>query len=61
MCRECSTHGSDKKYTQYCGWKTCGKEPLGRSRRRWKDNIRMDLMEIWCEVVDWMHLAKDKD
>jgi len=38
-----------------------GKRPLGRSRRRWEDNIRMDLREIEREAVDWMHLAQDTD
>jgi len=38
-----------------------GKEPLRRPRRRWKDNIRMDLREIGWEVVDWIHLAEDRD
>jgi hypothetical protein len=33
------------------------KKPLGRCRRRWEDNIRMDLREIEWEGVDWMHLA----
>jgi hypothetical protein len=37
------------------------KRPLGRSRRRWDDNIRMDLREIWWENVDWMHLARDRN
>jgi hypothetical protein len=32
--------------------------PLGRPRRRWEDNIRMDLMEVGDEGVDWMHLAQ---
>jgi hypothetical protein len=32
--------------------KTEGKRPLGRPRRRWEDNIRMDLGEIWQEIVD---------
>jgi hypothetical protein len=36
-----------------------GKRPLGRTRHRWKDNIRMVLREI--EVVDWMHLTQDRD
>jgi hypothetical protein len=35
-------------------------EPLGRSRRRWKDNIRMDLREIGWEDVDWIHLVQDR-
>jgi hypothetical protein len=37
------------------------KTQLGRPRRRWDDNIRMDSREIWCERVDWMHLAQDRD
>jgi hypothetical protein len=38
-----------------------GKRPLGRSRRRWVDNIRMDLGEVgWCDV-DWIGLAKDRN
>jgi hypothetical protein len=35
--------------------------PLGRRRRRWEDNIRMDLRETGCEVVEWIHLAEDRD
>jgi hypothetical protein len=38
-----------------------GKRPLGRHRRRWEDNIRMDLEEIGWEVVDWVDLAQDRD
>jgi hypothetical protein len=38
-----------------------GKRPVGRSSRRWQDNIRMDLKEIGWEGVDWMHLALDRD
>jgi hypothetical protein len=34
-----------------------GKRPLGRTRRRWEDNIRIDLREIGWQYVDWMHLA----
>jgi hypothetical protein len=36
-------------------------KPLGRRRRRWEDNIRIDVTETGWEVVDWMHLAEDKD
>ena len=32
---------------------TGGKEPLGRPRRRWVDNIRMDLQEVGCGYMDW--------
>jgi hypothetical protein len=38
-----------------------GKISLGRGRRRWEDNIRMDLREIGWEGVDWMHLAQERD
>jgi len=38
-----------------------GMRPLGKSMRRWEDNIRMDHREIWWEDVDWMHLDQDKD
>jgi hypothetical protein len=34
-----------------------GKRPLGRPRRRWIDNIKMDLLEIGVSVVDWIGLA----
>jgi hypothetical protein len=37
-----------------------GKRPLGRSRRRWMDNIKMDLLEIGLNVVDWIGLAQDR-
>jgi len=38
-----------------------GKRPLWRPRRRWEDNIRMDLREVGCGCVDWMELAQDWD
>jgi hypothetical protein len=37
-----------------------GKRPLGRPRRRWIDNIKMDLLEIGLRVVDWISLAQDR-
>jgi len=38
-----------------------GKRPLGRPRRRWVDNIRMDLQEVGCGYIDWIGLAQDRD
>ena len=38
-----------------------GKRPLGRPRRRWEDNIKMDLQEVGCGGMDWIELAKDRD
>jgi len=36
-----------------------GKRPLGRPRRRWDDNINMDLQEVVCGGMDWIELAQD--
>jgi len=38
-----------------------GRRPLGRSRRRWVDIIRMDLQEVGCGYNDWIGLAQDRD
>ena len=37
------------------------KRPLGRPRRRWVDNIRMDLQEVGCGYMDWIGLSQDRD
>ena len=42
-------------------WKPEGKRPLGRPRRRWQDNTKMDLQEVGCGSVDWIELAQDRD
>ena len=38
-----------------------GKRPLARPRRRWEDNIRMDLRNVGCGCADWMELAQNRD
>ena len=38
-----------------------GKRPLGRPRRGWEDNIKMDLQEVGCGDMDWIDLAQDRD
>ena len=38
-----------------------GKRPLRRPRRRWVDNIGMDLREVGCGYMDWIGLAQDRD
>jgi hypothetical protein len=38
-----------------------GKRPLGRPRRRWEDNIRMDIQEVGWGCEDWIGLAQDRD
>ena len=41
--------------------KSEGKRPVGRPRRRWEDNIKMDLQEVGCGVMDWIEMAQDRD
>jgi transcription termination factor 2 len=38
-----------------------GKRQLGRPRRRWKNNIRLDLQEVGCGCEEWIGLAQDRD
>jgi hypothetical protein len=40
--------------------KSKGKRPLGRPRRRWEDNIKMDLREIEADGTNWIRLAQDR-
>jgi hypothetical protein len=50
-----------KKCIQILVRKLEGKRPLGRTNCTCEGNIRMGLMEIWWEVVDWIHFAQDRD
>jgi len=36
------------------------KRPLGRHKRGWEDNIKMDLQEVGCEGIDWIELPQDR-
>jgi hypothetical protein len=47
--------------TEYSSLMPEGRRPLGRPRRRWVDNIKIDLREIGCDGVDWVDLAQDRD
>ena len=38
-----------------------GKRPIGRPRHRWDDNIKMDIQEVGCGVMDWIDLAQERD
>jgi hypothetical protein len=52
--------GGTRRIQGFCG-KPEGKRPLGRSRRRWEDNVKMDLQEVGCGGMDWIELAQDRD
>ena len=53
--------GEEKGVCRFLVGKPEGKRPLGRSRRRWVDNIRMDLQEVGCWCMDWIGRAQDRD
>jgi hypothetical protein len=57
----CSADGKVRGMYRVLVEKPEGKRPLGRPRRRWEDNIRMDLQEVVCGVMDWIGLAQDRD
>ena len=39
----------------------CSFSPIGRLRRRWEDNIKVDLQEVGCGGMDWIELVQDRD
>ena len=53
--------GRGELHTMFWKGKPEGKRPLGRPRRRWEDNIKMDLQEVGCGVMEWIGLAQDRD
>jgi len=56
-----SAYGGGERCVHGFGGETWGKEPLGRPRCRWEDNIKMDLQEVGCGGMDWIDLAHDRD
>jgi hypothetical protein len=57
----CSTNGEKRKAYRLLVGKPEGKRPLGRPRRRWVDNIKMDLGEVGLSDVDWIDVAQDRN
>ena len=59
--RACGAYGEDRGVHRVLVGKPEGKRPLGRPRRRWKDNIKIDLQEVGGVRADWKELAQDRD
>jgi hypothetical protein len=57
----CGKNGGKRNAYRLLVGKTEGRRPLGRPRRRWLDNIRMDLVEVRWGDVGWIGLAQDRD
>jgi hypothetical protein len=57
----CSADGEERGMYRVLVGKSEGKRPLVRPRRRWEDNIKMDLQEVECGGMDWIGLAQDRD
>ena len=53
--------GEDRGMYRLLLGKSEGRRTMGRLRRRWVDNIRMDLQEVECGYMDWIGLAQDRD
>ena len=57
----CGAYGEGRSVHRVLVGKPEGKRSLGRPRRRWEDNIKMDLKEVGGSCGDWMELAQDMD
>ncbi|KAJ4432243.1 hypothetical protein ANN_20859 [Periplaneta americana] len=58
--RACSTYGESRN-AYSVSWEAGGTSPLENPRRRWEDNIKMDLREMGYDHRDWINLAQDRD
>ena len=57
----CRAYGGRRGVYRVMVGKPEGKRPMGRPRRRWEDNIKMDFQEVGEGCGDWMELAQDRD
>jgi len=53
--------GEERRVYRVLVGKREGRRPLGRPRRRWVDNIKMDLQDVGCLYMDWIGMAQDRD
>jgi hypothetical protein len=56
----CGTHGEGRRVYRFLVGSPEGKRPLVRPRRRWEDNIKMDVREIGIDGANWIWLAQDR-
>jgi hypothetical protein len=56
----CGTHGEGRGVYRVLVGRPEGKRPLGRPRRRWEDNIQIDLREIGIDEANWIRLALER-
>ena len=61
MSGECSKYGDRRDVYRLLVGKPGGKRLLERPRRRWEDNIKMDLQKVGCDGMDWIEVAQDRD
>jgi len=61
MGEACSACGGWRSVFRVLVRKPEGKRPLGRPTRGWGDNIKMDVQEVGCGVMEWIELAQDRD
>jgi hypothetical protein len=61
MSGACRTDGGEEELVCVICRKSRGKRPLGRLRRRWVDNVRMDLGKIGWGDINWIGLAQDRE
>jgi hypothetical protein len=61
MGRTCGGYGEERGVHRVLVGKLEEKRPFGRPRRRWEDNIKMDVQEVGVGCGDWMELAQDRD
>jgi hypothetical protein len=61
MNRICSIYGEERRAYRALVGKPEERRPLGRPRRRWEDNIKMDLREVGWGGMDWINLTQDRE
>jgi hypothetical protein len=57
----CSAYGGEAYRYRVLVGKPEAKRPIGRPRRRWEDNIKIECQEVGCWSVDWIELAQDRN